>query len=105
MKCSDHGRDGCAECRPAARVAWTVGQLKAALATIADDTPLVVNAANPSEPNVADEQAVVGAGFGAVDWGDGYGPEPDTVFGLDCEIPEGYPRAKPDRPRRRAEAR
>jgi len=82
--------------------AWTVGQLKAALAEIPDDTPLVVNAVDTSDPNVADEQVIVCAGFGMVDWGDGYGPERDAIFGLECEIPEALLRTRPERPRRRA---
>ncbi len=60
-----------------------------------------MNAVDTSDPDVADEQVVVGAGFGIVNWGDGYGPERDTVFGLDCAIPEGLLRSKPDRPCRR----
>jgi Family of unknown function (DUF6225) len=87
------------------RAAWTVGQLRAALAAIPDDTPLVVNAADPSDPNTADEQVIVGAGFGRIDWGDGYGLETDTVFALSCEIPEGELRTRPDRPQRGAGAR
>jgi hypothetical protein len=87
------------------RAAWTARQLKAALAGIPEDTPLVVNAVDANYPDLADEQVIVGAGFGTVDWGDGYGPEPDGVLGLDCEIPEGLLRIKPDRPSRRAGAR
>ena len=102
MRCELHGADGCAECKPAKRAAWTVGQLKAALAAIPDDTPLVVNAVDTSDPNAADEQVIVGAGFGMVDWGDGYGPERDAIFGLECEIPEGPLWTRPERPRRQA---
>ena len=105
MKCVVHGADGCAECQPAMRAAWTVEQLRAALAGIADDTPLAVTAADPNDPGVADEQVVVGAGFGTVDWGDGYGPETDAVFGLDCEWPEAELRRRPERPWRREGAR
>jgi hypothetical protein len=86
------------------RAAWSAGQLREALAAIPDDTPLVVNAVDASDPGVADEQVVTGAGFGIVNWGDGYGFERDTVFGLDCEMPEGLLRSKPDRPRRRTGA-
>ncbi len=82
--------------------AWTAGQLKAALAVIPDDTPLAVNAVDTSDPDVADEQVIVGAGSGTVDWGDGYGPERDAIFGLECEIPEGLLRTRPERPRRQA---
>jgi Family of unknown function (DUF6225) len=102
MRCDEHGTEGCASCKPAMRAAWTVGQLKAALAGVPDDTPLVVNAADACDPTVADEQVIVGAGFGTPDWGDGYGPEPDTLFGLDCEIPEELLRTRPERSRRRA---
>ncbi len=105
MKCAEHRTDGCAECQPAVCAAWTVGQLKAALAAIPDDTPLVVNAVDTSAPEFADEQVVAGAGFGTVNWGDGYGPERDVFFGLDCEMPEGLLRTKPDRPRRQTDTR
>jgi hypothetical protein len=80
--------------------AWTVGQLRAALAGLPDDTPLVVNVADLNDPSVCDEQVLVSAGFGTINWGDGYGPEPDTVFGLNCEIPDHDMRTKPSRPRR-----
>jgi hypothetical protein len=85
MQCTAHGADGCAECTPGMRAAWTVGQLKTALAAIPDATALAVNVA---DPHVADEQVVVGAGFGTVNWGDGRGPQAGPVFGLECEIPE-----------------
>jgi Family of unknown function (DUF6225) len=104
MECDVHGAEGCAECKPALRAAWTVGQLRAALTGIPDDTPLVANTVDYSGPNVADEQVIVGAGFGTINWGDGYGTEPDAVFGLQCEIPEALLRTRPDRPRRRADA-
>lgn len=104
MKCDAHGADGCADCKPAMRAAWTVGQLRAALAGIPDDTPLAANTADPNDPSVADDQVIVGAGFGTVDWGDGYGPEPAAIFGLECEIPENLLQTRPDRPRRRADA-
>lgn len=104
MKCAEHSTDGCSACRPAMRAAWSVGQLREALAAIPDDTPLVVNAVDTSDPEAADEQVVTGAGFGTVNWGDGYGFERDTLFGLDCEMPEALLRSKPDRPRRRTGA-
>jgi len=100
VKCDLHSIDGCEHCKPALRAAWTVGQLRAALAGLPDDTPLVVNAAGTGDPNVADEQVIVGAGFGSVNWGDGYGVERDTLFGLDCEMPEELLRKRPGRPRR-----
>jgi len=100
MKCTEHGDDGCATCKPAMRAALTAGQLKAALAAVPDDTQLVVNVADPTDPATCDEQVIVGAGFGTVDWGDGYGPERSPLFGLDCEWPEDLLWTKPDRPRR-----
>jgi Family of unknown function (DUF6225) len=98
MRCAEHGTDGCNSCKPAMHAAWTVGQLKAALVRVPDDTPLKVNVADLVDPGVADEQVVVGAGFGTVNWGDGYGPEADTNFALDCEWPEELLYTKPDRP-------
>ena len=100
MKCQAHNTDGCAECSPAMRAAWTAGELKAALAGIPDDTPLAVNAVDITDPNVADEQVIVGAGFGTVNWGDGYGPEQSKIFGLDCELPERQLETRPERPPR-----
>jgi hypothetical protein len=100
MKCHAHNTDGCAECRPAIRAAWTAGQLKAALAHIPDNTPLAVNAIDTADPNFADEQVITGAGFGTIDWGDGYGLQPSKVFGLTCEIPEAPLETKPNRPQR-----
>ena len=100
MKCQAHNTDGCRECCPAMRAAWTAGQLKAALAGLPDDTPLAVNAVDTTDPAVVDEQVIVGAGFGTVDWGDGYGPEPGKIFGLVCEIPERPLQTRPERPSR-----
>jgi hypothetical protein len=82
------------------RAAWTVGQLKAALVGIPDDTPLAVNAVDTADPDFADDQIIVGAGFGTIDWGDGYGRKPSKVFGLNCEIPESPLETKPKRPQR-----
>lgn len=84
----------------------TVGQLRAALAGIPDDTPLVVNAADLTSPDVVDEQVITGTGFGTVDWGDGYGLEPDNVFALNCDLvmPGEDVRRKPARPARQAAA-
>ena len=82
----------------------TVGQLRAALEGIPDDTPLIVNAADLTDPAV-DEQVITSTGFGLVDWGDGYGLEPDNAFALNCdrytETPEW--RSKPIRPARQPE--
>jgi Family of unknown function (DUF6225) len=104
MKCDVHGAEGCAGCKPAMRAAWTVGQLRAALAGIPDDAPLAANTADPNDHGVSDDQVIVGAGFGTVDWGDGYGAEPDSVFGLQCEIPEDLLSKRPERPRRQVGA-
>jgi hypothetical protein len=82
----------------------TVGQLRAALEGIPDDTPLIVNAADLTDPEFCDQQVITSAGFGLVDWGDGYGLEPDTVFGLDCDRSAYIEdlRRKPVRPARQA---
>ncbi len=85
----------------------TVGQLRAALEGIPDDTPLIVNAADPDCPEEAViEQVITSTGFGLVDWGDGYGLEPSPVFGLDCHMamPEDEFLRKPVRSARQAEA-
>lgn len=44
----------------------------------------MMNAEDLDYPEVADEQVITSVGFGRVDWGDGHGPEQDTVFGLSC---------------------
>lgn len=62
----------------------TVGQLREALDGVADDTPLIVNAADAQDADFADEQVITSAGFGSVDWGDGRGLQRDIVFGLNC---------------------
>jgi hypothetical protein len=100
MKCQAHNTDGCPECCPAMRAAWTARQLKAALAGLPDDTPLAVNVVDITDPHVVDGQVIVGAGFGTVNWGDGYGPEPGKIFGLECEIPERQLETRPERPPR-----
>jgi hypothetical protein len=82
----------------------TVGQLRAVLEGIPDDTPLTVNAADPDYPKEAvTEQVITSAGFGLVDWGDGYGLEPGNVFALNCDFYDFDPlseelRRKPVRP-------
>jgi hypothetical protein len=82
----------------------TVGQLRAALEGIADDTPLIVNAADLTNPSVVDEQVITSTGFGLVDWGDGHGLEPDSVFALNCHVamPDDDMRRRPVRPERDA---
>jgi Family of unknown function (DUF6225) len=80
------------------QIPWTVGRLKAELADVADDTVVVVNVPDPNDPKLVDEQIVVDAGFGTVDWGDGKGPQADVYFGLQTQIPEDYlPRPWPKR--------
>jgi hypothetical protein len=84
----------------------TVGQLRAAIEGIPDETPLIVNAADPGFPDVVNGQVITSTGFGLVDWGDGYGLEPDGVFALNCHVAlddEDMPR-KPVRPAVRASA-
>jgi hypothetical protein len=79
----------------------TVGQLRAALDGIPDDTPLIVNAADPDYPKEAVmEQVITSTGFGLVNWGDGYGLEPDDVFALNCDLGTDFEdvRRKPVRP-------
>ena len=84
----------------------TVGQLRAALEGIPDDTPLAVHGPDPFVPGCVDEVVITSAGFGRIDWGDGYGLEPDGVFALSCdEAPPGTEiRRKPVRPARQAAA-
>lgn len=85
----------------------TVGQLRAALAGISDDTPLVVNTEVLQDPEFIEEQVITSAGFGSVNWGDGYGLEQDKVFGLNCHIASldelDSLRKRPVRPRLQAE--
>lgn len=78
----------------------TVGQLRAALEGVPDDTPIIVNAADLDDPEFVDEQVITSTGFGLVDWGDGYGLEPDNVFALNCHVamPDDDARRKPVRP-------
>lgn len=77
-----------AEPSPAGRGGgWTVGQLRAALADLPDNTPLAVHAPNFNDNAVYDELVLTDAGFGTVDWGEGFGPEPSSVFALVCQPP------------------
>jgi hypothetical protein len=86
---------------------WTAGQLRKALEGIPDDTLIVVNTDDPQNPGIAEEHTIHGAGYGRVDWGDGYGLERDEAFGLNCHFADDF-RVKPDRtprqPRAEAEA-
>ena len=79
----------------------TIGQLRSVLERIPGDTPLVVNATDLTYPDGLEEQVITSAGFGRVDWGEGYGLEPDTVFGLNCDVSmHDDMRHKPVRPPR-----
>jgi len=78
---------------------WTAGELRAALASIPDDTLIVVTTVDPQFDDMAEEWAVCGAGYGHVNWGDGYGMERDQAFALTCRLAGDF-RVKPDRPRR-----
>ncbi|TMR10241.1 hypothetical protein ETD86_40415 [Nonomuraea turkmeniaca] len=78
------------------RPAWTAGQLRAAIAHLADD-PIVVEV-ELGEPTTYEDQIIVGAGRGELDWGDGYGLEPDPIVALYCAR-HGHLRVRPNRPR------
>jgi hypothetical protein len=81
----------------------TVGQLRAALQGIPDDTPMAVHAADPDYPEAfVFAQVITSTGFGLVDWGDGYGLEPDGVFALNCRMAEPEDACLPARPVRPA---
>ncbi len=87
------------------RPAYTAGQIRAAVAHLADDAPVVVHVAT-DEDGVADDQIIVDAGHGRIDWGDGYGMEQDPLFALECDWPATHPLTiRPDRPRRPRETR
>ncbi|MFI6909680.1 DUF6225 family protein [Nonomuraea sp. NPDC050394] len=84
------------------RPAWTAGQLRAAIAHLDDDAPILVTVATDKD-DVADEQIITEAGPGYVDWGDGYGLETSSLFTLNCHWPsETQLLVRPDRPRRRS---
>lgn len=73
-------------------VAWTVGELRQALAEIPDDMPLVAWVSDvPGHNRFVSEQVVVGAGFAQVDEGNGY-REDRSEFGIELDWPTGrYP--------------
>lgn len=77
----------------------TAGELRAALAGVPDDTPIVVNTPDPQYDDMAEEWVIRSAGYGQIGWGDGYGLERDQAFGLNCR-PAGDFRVKPARPRK-----
>lgn len=68
------------------RQAFTAGQLRAAIAGLDDDAPVILHVAT-DEDDVADTQIVVDAGRGSIGWGDGYGLEPDPLFALEPAWP------------------
>jgi hypothetical protein len=78
---------------------WTAGELRAALEGVPDDTPIVVNTDDPKYDDMVEEWAIYSAGYGRVDWGDGYGLERDQAFGLNCHFADEV-RVKPNRPRK-----
>ncbi|GAA3831960.1 hypothetical protein GCM10022226_61380 [Sphaerisporangium flaviroseum] len=65
------------------RRAWTAGQLRAAIAHLADDDPIVVHVATDEE-GVADDQIIVDAGHGQIRWNNGDRMERDPLFALEC---------------------
>jgi hypothetical protein len=66
---------------------WTVGQLRAALAGLPDDTPLQVNYAEEPGGKFVSTQVVIGAGFGSSTM-NGVTTD-DREFSIDCEFPSG----------------
>jgi hypothetical protein len=84
------------------RTTMTAGELRAALDGIPDDTPVVVNTQDPNYADMVEEWAIDNAGYGTINWGDGYGPERDQAFGLNCRFVDEF-RVKPDRPRKNAQ--
>jgi uncharacterized protein DUF6225 len=76
---------------------WTVGRLRAAIAGLADDVPLVVNVPDFDDDTTVEEYVITDAGYGSIDWGDGFGMEPDTHFGINCDGPARDLRTKPVR--------
>lgn len=82
------------------RPAFTAGQLRAAIADLDDDAPIMVSVATDNLGTV-EEQIITGAGYGTVRWGDGYGTETSPLFGLDAHWPNVVPLlVRPDRPHR-----
>lgn len=82
------------------RPAWTIGQLRAAIAHLPDDAPFTVTVAT-HEDGICDTQIVTDAGSGWIDWGDGYGRERDPLLSLYAYWPSRDDLlTRPDRPRR-----
>lgn len=65
------------------RRAWTAGQLRAALAGLDDDAPVVVHVAT-DEDGVVDDQIITSAGHGSIAWESNGELEPDPIFTLEC---------------------
>jgi hypothetical protein len=67
--------------------AWTVGQLRAALADLDEDVPLRVEVAEEPGGSLVDLQVVIGASFVAQQ------PQDDAAnageFAISCEFPPG----------------
>ncbi|GLX06828.1 DUF6225 family protein [Microbispora sp. NBRC 16548] len=83
------------------RRAWTAGQIRAALAGLPDDAPVVLHVATDVD-DVADDQIIVAAGHGQIGWGDGYGLERDPLFAFECAWhTKDVLHIRPERPRMR----
>jgi hypothetical protein len=68
--------------------AWTVGQLRDALAGLPDDLPIIVDVAEEPGGDTVQEQVVVHAGFGHGVDGRGE-PFVGRDFRIGCEFPSG----------------
>lgn len=68
--------------------AWTVGQIRAALAGLPDDLPVIVDVAEEPGGELSDEQVVtnVGFGYGIDAAGEPYVGRP---LRIGCEFPTG----------------
>lgn len=67
------------------RPAFTAGQVRAALAGLADNEPVAVTVA-AEDDDVAGEQIITDAGYGNIDWSEGKGQdtEQSPLFLLNC---------------------
>lgn len=68
---------------------WTVGQLRAELAGLPEDLPLIVHVAEEPGGDLVGAQVIVSAGFAVIDWGGQRGEEVDRQFTIGCEFPAG----------------
>jgi hypothetical protein len=75
----------------------TVGQLRAALEGIPDDTPADCERLGPGLPQGRRRAGEHEHRLRLADWGDSYGLEPDNLFALNCHIADTDPRRKPAR--------